>query len=207
MPASTAPQYSEWITFSVTSVTIDGEQKYFDSNLTFQRAWPAHDRLLAKFDYSQEQARLLLGSAAIDGRLCGVVEILSPCATVYIPTAILDLPIDPPASGSTKIDPGNGSPNAAQMASLDVFVVAMSFDFDGGPRMSDLSNEQVQFTAWRGHMMIHREALRAVQQAERDMRILIRARNTHLEPLIAESFQTRGIESGWESHGGSADET
>lgn len=73
--------------------------------------------------------------------------------------------------------------------------------------MSDLSNEQAQFTAWRGHMMIHREAFRAVQQAERDMRILIRARNTHLEPLIAESFQTRGIESGWESHGGSADET
>ena len=38
MPGNTAPQHSQWLSFSGTSVTLDGEQRYLDSHLAYQRA-------------------------------------------------------------------------------------------------------------------------------------------------------------------------
>ena len=38
MPGNVDPQYSEWLAFSGTSVTLDGEQHYLDSHLSYQRA-------------------------------------------------------------------------------------------------------------------------------------------------------------------------
>ena len=113
MPGNTDPQYSEWIAFSGTSVTLDGEQKYLDSDLAYQRACLHAIDYLTKFGYSPEQAYLLLGSAPIEGRLSGVVDIPNSCATVYIPTAIFDFPIAPSASGPYQIDPGMGAPHAS----------------------------------------------------------------------------------------------
>ena len=112
MPGNTAPQYSEWIAFSGISVTVDGEQKYLDSDLSYQNACMHAIDYLTKFGYSPEQAYLLLGSAPIEGRLSGVVDIPNSCATVYIPTAIFDFPIAPSASGPFQIDPGMGAPRA-----------------------------------------------------------------------------------------------
>ena len=112
MPGHTAPQYSEWIAFSGISVTVDGEQKYLDSDLSYQNACMHAIDYLTKFGYSPEQAYLLLGSAPIEGRLSGVVDIPNSCATVYIPTAIFDFPIAPSASGPFQIDPGMGAPRA-----------------------------------------------------------------------------------------------
>ena len=112
MPGNTAPQYSEWIAFSGISVTVDGEQKYLDSDLSYQNACMHAIDYLTKFGYSPEQAYLLLGSAPIEGRLSGVVDIPNSCATVYIPTAIFDFPIAPSASGPFQIDLGMGAPRA-----------------------------------------------------------------------------------------------
>jgi formamidase len=112
MPGNTAPQYSEWIAFSGISVTVDGEQKYLDSDLSYQNACMHAIDYLTKFGYSPEQAYLLLGSAPIEGRLSGVVDIPNSCATVYIPTAIFDFSIAPSASGPFQIDPGMGAPRA-----------------------------------------------------------------------------------------------
>lgn len=113
MPGNTDPQYSEWIAFSGTSVTLTGEQKYLDSDLAYQRACLHAIDYLTNFGYSPEQAYLLLGSAPIEGRLSGVVDIPNSCATVYIPTAIFDFPITPSALGPHKIDPGMGAPRAS----------------------------------------------------------------------------------------------
>ncbi|WP_020102028.1 formamidase [Mycobacterium sp. 360MFTsu5.1] len=113
MPGNTDPQYSEWLAFSGTSVTLDGEQKYLDSDLAYQRACLHAIDYLTKFGYSPEQAYLLLGSAPIEGRLSGVVDIPNSCATVYIPTAIFDFPVAPSASGPYQIDPGMGAPHAS----------------------------------------------------------------------------------------------
>jgi formamidase len=113
MPGTVDPRFSQWLAFSGTSVTLDGEQKYLDSHLSYQRACLHAIDYLTKFGYSPEQAYLLLGAAPIEGRLSGVVDIPNACATVYLPTAIFDFAIEPTAAGPAKIDPGMGAPHSA----------------------------------------------------------------------------------------------
>ncbi|MBD8044661.1 acetamidase/formamidase family protein [Arthrobacter sp. Sa2BUA2] len=113
MPGNVDPQFSEWIAFSGTSVTLDGEQRYLDSHLSYQRACLHAIDYLTKFGYSPEQAYLLLGAAPIEGRLSGVVDIPNSCSTVYIPTSIFDFDVRPSSSGPFQIDPGMGAPRAS----------------------------------------------------------------------------------------------
>ncbi len=113
MPGNTQPLYSEWLAFSGISVTLDGEQRYLDSQLAYQRACLHAIDYLTKFGYSPEQAYLLLGAAPIEGRFSSVVDIPNACATVYLPTAIFDFDVRPSASGPVRIDPGIGAPRAA----------------------------------------------------------------------------------------------
>ncbi|MCL1899968.1 MAG: acetamidase/formamidase family protein, partial [Promicromonosporaceae bacterium] len=113
MPGLVDPKFSEWVAFSGTSVTLDGEQRYLDSDLAYQRACLHAIEYLTKFGYSREQAYLLLGSAPIEGRLSGVVDIPNSCATVYLPTSIFDFDVKPGIGGPVQIDPGMGAPRAA----------------------------------------------------------------------------------------------
>ncbi|MDQ0736550.1 formamidase [Arthrobacter agilis] len=113
MPGIVDPRYSEWIAFSGTSVTLDGKQHYLDSHLSYQRACLHAIAYLTKFGYSPEQAYLLLGSAPIEGRLSGVVDIPNSCSTVYLPTAIFDFDIRPSAAGPYRVDPGMGAPRSS----------------------------------------------------------------------------------------------
>jgi formamidase len=112
MPGNVDPRFSEWIAFSGTSVTLDGEQHYLDSHLSYQRACLHAIDYLTKFGYSPEQAYLLLGAAPIEGRLSGVVDIPNSCSTVYIPTSIFDFDIRPSTAGPHQIDPGIGAPKS-----------------------------------------------------------------------------------------------
>lgn len=113
MPGRGGPVYSEWLAFSGTSVTLDGEQRYLDSQLAYQRAILHAIDYLTQFGYSPEQAYLLLGAAPIEGRFSGVVDIPNSCATVYIPTEIFDFEVRPGKDGPVKIDPGIGAPRSA----------------------------------------------------------------------------------------------
>ncbi|MBB4917333.1 formamidase [Streptosporangium saharense] len=113
MPGRTDPQYSEWLAFSGVSVTLDGEQRYLDSQLSYQRACLHAIDYLTAFGYSPEQAYLLLGAAPIEGRLSGVVDIPNSCATVYLPTAIFDFDVRPGASGPFRIPQGTSAPRAS----------------------------------------------------------------------------------------------
>lgn len=112
VPGDTPPQFSRWLAFSGISVTLDGEQRYLDSQLAYQRACLHAIDYLTRFGYQPEQAYLLLGAAPIEGRLSGVVDIPNSCATVYLPTEIFDFDIRPSATGPTRIDPGKGAPKA-----------------------------------------------------------------------------------------------
>lgn len=107
------PRYEQFVAFSGTSVTLDGEQRYLDSHLAYQRACLHAIDYLTKFGYSPEQAFLLLGAAPIEGRFSGVVDIPNSCATVYIPTSIFDFDVTPGKDGPAQIDPGIGAPHAA----------------------------------------------------------------------------------------------
>jgi formamidase len=110
MPGTTDPQFSRWLAFSGTSVTLDDVQHYLDSHLSYQRACLHAIDYLTKFGYSRIQAYMILGSAPIEGRLSGVVDIPNSCSTVYIPTEIFDIDVRPSANGPAQIDPGMGVP-------------------------------------------------------------------------------------------------
>ncbi len=113
MPGNVEPQYSQWLAFSGTSVTLDGEQRYLDSHLSYQRACLHAIDYLTKFGYSPEQAYMILGAAPIEGRHSGVVDIPNSCSTVYLPTALFDFDVRPSATGPTRIDPGMGVPKSS----------------------------------------------------------------------------------------------
>ncbi len=67
MPGNVDPQYSQWLAFSGTSVTLGGEQRYLDSHLSYQRACLHAIDYLQKFGYSAIQAYMILGAAPIEG--------------------------------------------------------------------------------------------------------------------------------------------
>jgi formamidase len=113
LPGTVDPRFSEWLAFSGTSVTLDGEQHYLDSHLSYQRACLHAIDYLVKFGYSPEQAYLLLGAAPIEGRLSGVVDIPNSCSTVYLPTSIFEFDVRPSAAGPFQIERGIGAPRAA----------------------------------------------------------------------------------------------
>ncbi len=113
MPGNVDPQYSQWLAFSGTSVTLDGTQHYLDSHLSYQRACLHAIDYLQKFGYSDIQAYMILGAAPIEGRLSGVVDIPNSCSTVYIPTAIFDFDVAPSANGPFQIAKGTSVPRAA----------------------------------------------------------------------------------------------
>ncbi|MDP5185109.1 acetamidase/formamidase family protein [Blastococcus sp. BMG 814] len=112
IPGNVEPRYDRYLAFSGTSVTVDGEQRYLDSDLAYQRACLHAIDYLTKFGYTPEQGYMILGAAPIEGRLSGVVDIPNSCATVYLPTGIFDFPVEPSASGPTRIDPGKGVPRS-----------------------------------------------------------------------------------------------
>lgn len=64
---------------------------------------------LKKFGYSGEQAYLLLGSAPIEGRVSGVVDIPNACCSLYLPTAIFDFDVKPSADGPVRADRGQAA--------------------------------------------------------------------------------------------------
>jgi formamidase len=115
LPGNVDPQFSEWIAFSGTSVTLDGEQRYLDSHLSYQRACLHAIDYLVKFGYSAEQAYLLLGAAPIEGRLSGVVDIPNSCSTVYIPTSIFDFDVRPTAAGPHQVTQGVAAPRSSNV--------------------------------------------------------------------------------------------
>ena len=61
---------------------------------------------------------MILGSAPIEGRLSGVVDIPNSCSTVYIPTAIFDIDVRPSAAGPQQVDQGMAVPKPASDAIL-----------------------------------------------------------------------------------------
>jgi formamidase len=99
MPGLRDPQYSEWIAFSGVSVDLAGKQHYLDSQLSYARACHHAIDYLMKFGYSDIQAYMILGSAPVEGRFSGVVDIPNSCATIYIPRAIFDFDVRPSKSG------------------------------------------------------------------------------------------------------------
>ncbi len=107
MPGNVEPRYSEFLTFIGISVDHETDtNEYLDATLAYRRACLNAVEYLKKFGYTGEQAYLLLGSAPIEGRVSGVVDIPNACCSLYLPTAIFDFDIRPSSSGPAMADRG-----------------------------------------------------------------------------------------------------
>jgi len=105
MPGNVEPRYSEFLSFVGISVD-DDTNHYMDATVAYRRACLNAIEYLTKWGYSREQAYLLLGSAPIEGRISGIVDIPNACCTLYLPTAIFDFDIRPSAEGPKRADRG-----------------------------------------------------------------------------------------------------
>ena len=107
MPGNVEPRYSEFMSFIGISVDHSTDTNHYnDATLAYRNACLNAIEYLKTFGYSGEQAYLLLGSAPIEGRVSGVVDIPNACCSLYLPTAIFDFDIRPTAEGPRKADRG-----------------------------------------------------------------------------------------------------
>ena len=83
IPGRVEPRYSEFMTFIGISVhETTGENFYLDATVAYRRACLNAVDYLMKYGYSGEQAYLLLGSAPIEGRVSGIVDIPNACCSL-----------------------------------------------------------------------------------------------------------------------------
>src|SRR5215212_8651201 len=110
IPGRVEPRYSDFLTFiGVSGDDTTGENYYLDASIAYRRACLNAIEYLRKFGYSGEQAYLLLGSAPIEGRISGVVDIPNACCSLYLPTAIFDFDVRPSHDGPTTASRGEAA--------------------------------------------------------------------------------------------------
>ena len=104
-PGPVEPRYSTFLSFVGVSVE-DGINYYMNATVAYRRACLNAIEYLKKWGYTGEQAYLLLGSAPIEGRISGIVDIPNACCTLYLPTEIFDFDIKPNKEGPHVADRG-----------------------------------------------------------------------------------------------------
>lgn len=108
LPGRVEPRYSEFISF--VGISVDGGTNYYmDATIAYRRACLNAIAYLRRFGYSGEQAYLLLGSAPIEGRISGIVDIPNACCSLYVPTAIFDFDVRPTADGPVSGERGKAA--------------------------------------------------------------------------------------------------
>src|SRR5690606_38953697 len=95
-PSPIDPHFDDYLIFEGISVDEHtGEQYYLDAHVAYRRACLNAIEYLKKFGYTGEQAYMILGTAPVEGRIAGIVDIPNVCPTLAIPTAIFDFDIRP----------------------------------------------------------------------------------------------------------------
>jgi formamidase len=106
-PSPLEPNYTSYLIFEGISVDEAGKQHYLDVHVAYRRACLNAIEYLKKFGYSGAQAYAILGTAPIEGRISGIVDIPNACATLALPTEIFSGDIKPNAKGPVKfVTPG-----------------------------------------------------------------------------------------------------
>lgn len=106
-PSPIKPVYDDYVIFEGISVDESGKQYYLDVNVAYRQACLNAIEYLKKFGYSGAQAYSILGTAPVQGHISGVVDVPNACATLWLPTQIFELDINPNANGPTKFIDGS----------------------------------------------------------------------------------------------------
>lgn len=95
-PGPVEPKFSEYIVFEGISVDeFTGEQRYLDAHVAYRRACLNAIEYLKGFGFTGEQAYMILGTAPVEGRISGIVDVPNACCTLAIPTSIFEQDIVP----------------------------------------------------------------------------------------------------------------
>jgi formamidase len=106
-PSPLEPSYKSFLIFEGISVDEAGKQHYLDVHVAYRQACLNAIEYLKKFGYTGAQAYAILGTAPVEGRISGIVDIPNACATLAIPTEIFNFDIRPTAKGPTPgVKPG-----------------------------------------------------------------------------------------------------
>ena len=107
-PSPIEPRFAEYLVFEGISVDEQtGKQHYLDAHISYRRACLNAVEYMKKFGYSGAQAYTILGTAPVEGRISGIVDIPNACCTVAVPTEIFDFDIRPNAAGPTREVPAD----------------------------------------------------------------------------------------------------
>jgi formamidase len=98
-PSPIEPTYKQHLIFEGISVDEQGKQYYLDPHVAYRRACLNAIEYMKKFGYTGEQAYAILGTAPVEGRISGIVDIPNACATLWLPTEIFSFDIKPNADG------------------------------------------------------------------------------------------------------------
>lgn len=95
-PGPVEPHYSDYLVFEGISVDeFTGDNHYLDAHIAYRRACLNAIEYLKTLGYTGEQAYMILGTAPVEGRINGIVDVPNACCTVAIPTTIFDKDILP----------------------------------------------------------------------------------------------------------------
>lgn len=104
-PSPLEPNYTSYLIFEGISVDEAGKQHYLDVHVAYRQACLNAIEYMKKFGYTGAQAYAILGTAPVEGRISGIVDIPNACATLALPTEIFDFDIRPNADGPTIVVP------------------------------------------------------------------------------------------------------
>lgn len=102
-PSPITPKYDDYLIFEGISVDEKGTQHYLDVHIAYRQACLNAINYMTKFGYTKAQAYAILGCAPVQGHISGVVDIPNACATLWLPTDIFEIDLQPNANGPTKI--------------------------------------------------------------------------------------------------------
>jgi formamidase len=106
-PSPVQPNYTNYLIFEGISVDEAGKQYYLDVHVAYRQACLNAIEYMKKFGYTGEQAYAILGTAPVEGRISGIVDIPNACATLALPTDIFNFDIKPNAKGpAIMVPPG-----------------------------------------------------------------------------------------------------
>ena len=93
-PSRIEPRFTEYLIFEGVSVCEHtGDQHFLDATIAYRRACLNAVEYMKKFGYSGEQAYMILGTAPVEGRISGIVDVPNACCTLALPTEIFDFDI------------------------------------------------------------------------------------------------------------------
>lgn len=104
-PSPLEPNYTSHLIFEGISVDEEGKQHYLDVHVAYRQACLNAIAYLKKFGFTGAQAYAILGTAPVEGRISGIVDIPNACATLALPTEIFEFDIRPNSGGPKKLVP------------------------------------------------------------------------------------------------------